>query len=202
MATYYVPFLDQKYVNGAFVHDGTKYPKGWFDKFSEAALADNNIVKAPEYDSSTHTLVHTNDPENPFSLEAIPPLDLNTYKAMALNDVDGISGNVRIKYITATFGQDMTYLTKYEDALKVVNGEPSDISFVTKEAAKKTELTGSTVTELEVANLIISMHNLWKPIGSDIEASRVAWKDKISSATSHVEVDTLKATAINELNAY
>lgn len=116
--------------------------------------------------------------------EITKPLD--QLKNEAAINVDTLAGQTRLKYITATPGQESTYTAKLADAKAyIADGYPQDASpYVWVDA----EAIATGFTPAQIADLIIATSNQWMMVGAHIEGARLAAKQQISGADSAVAI--------------
>lgn len=111
-------------------------------------------------------------------------------RARIEREVDAIAGETRLRFVSVSPGQEMTYTAKLEDARAyIAAGYPADASpfiWINAEA----EATGATPTQ--VADLIVYTAGVWSTIGAQIEGHRQATKQIITNSD---ESQTLAALA-------
>ena len=115
-------------------------------------------------------------------------LSLEQNKQLALQKVDFLAGQTRLKYITEAPGQEMTYTAKLNDAKAyIAAGYPADASTYTWINA---EAVATGTTPMQVADLIVAMAGLWSVAGAEIEGQRIKYKNTLRLATSVDEIRT------------
>lgn len=118
--------------------------------------------------------------------------------ASALNRVDQIAGQARLRYITSVPGQAETYAKKEEQARAWASAAfwGAAPSFIAAEAA------ALGVSAQSVAEEVISLADFWANVkGPQIEATRRKWKVSIEAATTVLQVDQMVESAKAELDA-
>lgn len=124
--------------------------------------------------------------------------DLERVKQAALDEVDRVAGQARLRYITSVPGQAETYAKKEEQARAWASaaywGDPP--SFIAAEAA------ALNVTPQSVAEEVIALADFWANVkGPQIEATRRKWKVSLEGAHTPSEVDSMVEAARVELDA-
>jgi hypothetical protein len=113
---------------------------------------------------------------------------LERLKAEAEKRVDALAGQVRLKYISSSPGQDATYALKLKDAEAYIAAgypaEATDYKWIAAEAAH------TQMTPAQVADRIIASANLWVTIGAEIEGARQAAKVAIKAAATASDIRT------------
>ncbi len=120
-------------------------------------------------------------------------------QAQAAAEVDLLAGKTRLKYVTVSPGQEMTYTAKLADAERYIAAEyPADTApypWIHAEA----QATGATPTQ--VADLIVYTAGLWTTIGAKIEGARQAAKRSIADAADTAAVQAAVAAFKAEVAA-
>lgn len=126
-------------------------------------------------------------------------LYLARIKTSATTDIDRMAENIRLKYITGGAGQALVYNEKAEESADyIAAGSPADLTnypFIQAEA----NATGKSATQC--ANDILAQKAAWITKGAQIEQVRIGAKTTIDLATSIVEVELEKVTALSELSS-
>lgn len=124
---------------------------------------------------------------------------LTQIKNAAKNEIDSKSENVRLKYITGGAGQALVYNEKAEESADyIAAGSPADLTnypFIQAEV----NATGKSATQC--ANDILAQKAVWITKGAQIEQIRIGSKTTIDLATSVVEVELERVTALSELSS-
>jgi hypothetical protein len=111
---------------------------------------------------------------------------LATLKSDAVIRVDALAGKTRLKYVTASPGQEMTYTAKLADAKAYISaGYPLDTTpyiWIATEAA----MTGATPAQ--VADLVVYTAGLWGQVGAAIEGKRQETKRAIAAALTVTDI--------------
>ncbi len=141
------------------------------------------------YDLATFSIV----------LKVVEPIPLATLQADSLSRIDALAGMTRLKFITVSPGQELSYAAKLADAQAyIAAGYPEDATLYLWINAEAFE-TGSTVSQ--VADLIIYTANLWAEAGSTIESKRIAAKNSVSSALDESGIQTAEQLFIEAMAA-
>lgn len=124
---------------------------------------------------------------------------LTQIKDAAKQDIDNTAERIRLKYITGGAGQALVYNEKGEEAADyIAAGSPVDLAnypFIQAEV----NATGKSATQC--ANDILAQKAAWITKGAQIEQVRIGAKTTIDLATSIVEVELEKVTALSELSS-
>lgn len=131
-------------------------------------------------------------------MEWVDVTDINASRGVALESVDTMAGQARLRYITSVPGQAETYAKKEQQArawaAESFAGEAP--SFIAAEAQ------ALNVSGQSVALEVIGLAEYWSNIkGPQIEATRRKWKVAIGSAQDVATVDSLVEQARAELDA-
>jgi hypothetical protein len=110
------------------------------------------------------------------------PANLDALRTYKQNEIDAQAEAERLKYITAGYGQAMTYMAKNAEALGYLANNAYPTPFLTAEAAA----TGTTVAAL--ALVVRDAAIAWQAAGAQIEALRMGAKAAIAAATDFVEI--------------
>lgn len=125
--------------------------------------------------------------------------DLIKYKNSKIEEIDNISENQRLKYITGGVGQALTYQEKSEQASDyIVAGSPIDLTpypFIQAEV----NATGKDSTT--AANDILSAQSLWISKGSSIEEYRIKAKIDLLNATLSSDIDNIFTLAQSNIES-
>lgn len=128
----------------------------------------------------------------------VEPIPLATLQADSLFRIDALAGMTRLKFITVSPGQEMTYTAKLADAQAyILAGYPDAAPYVWINA--EALATGSTPTQ--VADLIIYTANLWSQAGSTIESKRMEAKQAVSSAIDDAGIQLAEQNFITAMAA-
>lgn len=124
--------------------------------------------------------------------------DLGRVKQSALDEIDRVAGQARLRYITSVPGQAETYAKKEEQAKAWASssfaGDPP--SFIAAEAE------ALNVTPQSVAEEVIALADFWASVkGPQIEATRRKWKVALEGAQTPSDVDSMVEAARVELDA-
>lgn len=125
-----------------------------------------------------------------YQIDRLPvTIGLDDAKAAAISEVDALAGKKRMQYITTSPGQDVTYLSKLEDARAyVAAGYPQDSTpFVWIHA----EATATGSTAQQTADFIIVTAELWSAVGAQIEGARQGAKQAINAVTIEQGVEAV-----------
>lgn len=117
----------------------------------------------------------------PIDAIAVPP-NLAAIKAFKQTEIDAEAEAERLKYITAGYGQAMTYMAKNAEALGYLANNAYPTPFLSAEAAA----TGTTVAALAV--VVRDAALAWQAAGAAIEAARMGAKAAITAATNLAEI--------------
>lgn len=117
----------------------------------------------------------------PVEAVAVPP-NLTAIKTFKQRQIDNEAEVARQNYITAGYGQAMTYMAKNAEALGYLANNAYPTPFLTAEAAA----TGTTVSAL--AQVVRDAALAWQAAGAQIEALRMGAKAAISAATNLAEI--------------
>lgn len=196
MVVYVPDATPSPYVTGGFSLNGCNYPRDWLDKADPNQLLDLNIVEPPEYDSTTHMLIYTNDPMDPFDLQPVPAVDINQVREAAYVTIDNAAGNARVKYITSVPGQEVTYLEKEKEARAWLLDPEGDYIFLTNESTK----TGIPISDL--VDLILYTSATWRNLAAVIEGIRRGGKVAIEHATTVEDITQIETDTLNQLAAF
>ncbi|UOA07769.1 hypothetical protein [Methylobacter sp. S3L5C] len=141
------------------------------------------------YDLATFSIV----------LKPVEPIPIAILQAESADRIDALAGMTRLKYITVSAGQDITYTAKLADAKAyIAAGYPADAAPYTWVNAEALA-TGTTATV--VANLINYMANLWGQVGAAIESQRIAAKNKVSAALTDGDIQAAEQVFIGAMAA-
>jgi len=122
---------------------------------------------------------------------------LSTLQSEAADRIDALSGKTRLKYVTVSPGQEMTYTAKLADAKAYIAAAyPVDATPYTWIATEAT-MTGATPTQ--VADLIVYTAGLWGAVGATIEGSRQAAKMAVNAATTVTGIRTAEQSFITAM---
>jgi hypothetical protein len=122
---------------------------------------------------------------------------LATLKSEAADRIDALSGKTRLKYVTVSPGQEMTYTAKLADAKAyIAAGYPVDATPYPWIATEAT-MTGATPTQ--VADLIVYTANLWATVGATIEGTRQEAKRGINAALTVTDIRTAEQSFITAM---
>lgn len=131
-------------------------------------------------------------------MEWVDVTDINASRGVALESVDTMAGQARLRYITSVPGQAETYAKKEQQARDwAAESFAGDApSFIAAEAQ------ALNVSAQSVALEVIGLAEYWSNIkGPQIEATRRKWKVAIGSAQDVATVDSLVEQARAELEA-
>lgn len=131
-------------------------------------------------------------------MEWVDVTDINASRSVALESVDTMAGQARLRYITSVPGQAETYAKKEQQARDwAAESFAGDApSFIAAEAQ------ALNVSAQSVALEVIGLAEYWSNIkGPQIEATRRKWKVAIGSAQDVATVDSLVEQARAELEA-
>lgn len=126
--------------------------------------------------------------------------EIDRARAGAVAEVNAITNETRLRYITGIAGQEMTYREKEREAAAYL-AAPSDppdaavVPFLIAEAAKK----GITVYQLAQAVLYFSEQ--WRQLGPVIEAGRTSSNDAITAADDPAAMAAIVAAFRAEMKA-
>jgi hypothetical protein len=120
------------------------------------------------------------------------------WKNELVNEVDSIAGNKRLNYITDIPAQDLTYISKLNEAKDFKNaGYPID---ATPYLWINTEALATNKTTQEVVDNILAISNSWAITGAKIEGYRLEAKTKINAATDITSARQFVQQFKNNLN--
>lgn len=131
-------------------------------------------------------------------MEWVDVTDINASRGVALESVDTMAGQARLRYITSVPGQAETYAKKEQQARDwaAASFAGDAPSFIAAEAQ------ALNVSAQSVALEVIGLAEYWSNIkGPQIEATRRKWKVAIGSAQDAATVDSLIEQARAELEA-
>lgn len=119
-------------------------------------------------------------------------------KAAAMARVNAAIGSARGLFITTIPGQEMIYMGKEAEAKAYLAQDPAptdltDYPFIASEV-------GITAPDAAgVAQVYIAMANLWRPIGSALEAIRLAASSEINATATLVGVAQAEQDALDAI---
>lgn len=123
---------------------------------------------------------------------------LATLQKEAIDRVDSLSGLTRLKYVTISPGQEMTYTAKLADAKAYVDaGYPDAIPYPWINA----EALATNTTPTQVADLIIYTAGLWSTVGATIEGKRQEVKKLITAALTVTDIRIAEQVFIDAMAA-
>lgn len=173
-------------------------------------IIDSNNLPTAFYDTDIHTTIPVGaiditdeqwqdlvdnqdsrkwDVDSGLVIDYIQLIDLTEYKLTQLNRIDSLAEHARSKYITAGYGQMLTYQEKSDEASDyLVAGSPVDLTgypFIQAEV----NATGKTATV--ASNDILDAQSLWITKGALIEEYRLKGKIDIKAALTIDDIDTI-----------
>ncbi len=129
----------------------------------------------------------------------VEPIPIATLQSESVVRIDSLAGMTRLKYITVSPGQEMTYTAKLADAKAyILAGYPADSTpyvWINAEALA----TGYTPTQ--IADFIIYTANLWSQAGSAIESKRMEAKQAVLIAIDDTGVQVAEQNFITAMSA-
>ena len=124
---------------------------------------------------------------------------LATLQKEAVDRVDSLAEMSRLKYVTISPGQEMTYTAKLADAKAYISaGYPVDASLFPCIAF---EATATGTTNQQVADLIIYTAGLWSAVGAMIEGKRQEFKKAIATALTVADIRIAEQGFIDAMGA-
>ena len=119
---------------------------------------------------------------------------LATLQKQAIDRVDVLAGVTRLKYVTISPGQEMTYTAKLADAKAyIAAGYPVN---ATPYPWIAIEATSTGTTPAQVADLIVYTASLWSTVGATIEGKRQEAKKLIAAALAVTDIRTTEQAFI------
>ena len=171
-----------EYVHGAFVGtDGFQHPANVLKLWSEEELLAVGVHKIIADHPSDDVIVTGSHLEiidgKVHRVYETTPYDLDVERKNKKAQIDSEAEAERNKYLTPGAGQAMTYQAKVEEAKRyAVEGDAGDYPFLSEEVG----ITASTLQG--VADVIMTMHNIWLDIGRNIERARLSAKAAVDTA--------------------
>jgi|LakMenEpi03Aug12_release.lakeMendotaPanAssembly.Ray.scaffolds.fasta_scaffold08531_15 hypothetical protein len=152
--------------------------------FTVSSVDDNHLLKINEAYSGA-----TQDRAKYYITKAAYAESLAEAIVRVHGEIDRVSGITRLRFITVSAGQEVTYIAKLEDAKAyIAAGYPTNSApyvWVHNEAIA----TGATPTQ--VADLIVYTAGLWSAVGSQVEGARQAAKMAVSAAGSVQDMEDI-----------
>jgi len=119
---------------------------------------------------------------------------LATLQKQAIDRVDVLAGVTRLKYVTISPGQEMTYTAKLADAKAyIAAGYPVNAAPYPWIAI---EATSTGTTPAQVADLIVYTAGLWSTVGATIEGKRQEAKKLIAASLTVTDIRTAEQAFI------
>lgn len=118
------------------------------------------------------------------------PEDVEMFRAYAISQVNYLSGRARLSLITSLPGQDMLYIEKQNEAIRLLALEtiPEDTSVVAPFLTAEIGLTAPTA--FEVAQIYLNMAETFRVVGPQLEQVRIGSLIAIETASTTEEMMT------------
>ena len=172
---------------------------GFFDTDIHESIPTPNIEITDDewYDFIENQDLRKVDPVEKKIVVIDPVVDIALEKKTAKRLIDNAAEAKRSEYITSGDGQAATYLEKAKQAEDYIKaGYPSDTTGYLLIQAEA-NATGKTPTD--AANDIVATRNYWIMIMAQIEEIRRSAKIGIDDATTIEEVNSIRDTAIADI---
>lgn len=125
--------------------------------------------------------VENGTPIKIYAIENKSSAEIQETKNMIKRQIDSLSEQQRLKYITDGAGQANVYRQKYEEAVAYLAADNPDIDNYPHIKAE-IGITGNTAND--VCNTVIYQRNTWISISADIEAKRLKAKQDVDNANT------------------
>lgn len=148
---------------------------------------DETQLKDQEFGGTHYAFAYADESNPPYALVPIGAImgmeiDLAWLRAQLIARIDQEAGEVRAQFITVAPGQEMTYMTKWQEAKAWASGnDPETAPFLKMEA----EMTDTTIDA--IAALVLATVQGWLSIGPKIEGARRRGNVLIDAAATSQE---------------
>lgn len=121
--------------------------------------------------------------------------NINILKNTCLDDIDRFAGVIRVKFLTHSPGQTLTYMIKVEQANTFIKNLYLGIA----PGLVRLEAQVQGITNRQAADSIILKHTILSAIITRLEAIRLVVKNNIRDSNDMLQIVTLRNDAINQM---